>query len=83
MPHTDSTARMSDSLHIEALLAEARYARQRYDLYKAKMYGLHPTTLTRLRELERMREGADARLRRARAQEEHPPAAESGQPPLP
>ena len=66
--------RMSESRHIEALLAEARYARQRYDLYKAKMYGLRPTTLTRLRELERMREGADARLRRA--QEEHPSAAE-------
>ena len=74
MSRSGLTDRMSDSRHIEALLAEARYARQRYDLYKAKMYGLRPTTLTRLRELERMREGADARLRRA--QEEHPSAAE-------
>jgi len=80
MSRTGLTDRMSDSRHIEGLVAEARYARQRYDLYKAKMYGLRPTTLTRLRELERMREGADARLRRA--QEEHPPTAEAGHPRL-
>ena len=75
------TDRMSSAPQLEELLAEARYARQRYDLYKAKTYGLRPTTLTRLRELERMREGADARLRRAH--EEHPPTAEDGHPPLP
>lgn len=56
---------MSDSPRIEELRAEARHARDRFDLYRAKMYGLRPTTLARLRELERMREGADARLRRA------------------
>ena len=56
---------MSDSGRIAELRVEARYARERYDLYRAKMYGLRPTTLARLRELERMREGADARLRRA------------------
>jgi hypothetical protein len=66
---------------MEELVAEARYARQRYDLYRAKMYGLRPTSLTRLRELERMREGADARLRRAR--EEHPPPVEADHTPLP
>ena len=88
MSRTGLTDRMSDSRHIEGLVAEARYARQRYDLYKAKMYGVRPTTLTRLRELERMREGADARLRRAQEEhaptaEEHLPAAEAGQHPLP
>jgi hypothetical protein len=62
---------MTGSRRIEDLRAEARYARERYDLYRAKMYGLRPTTITRLRELERMHEGADARLRRA--QQEHPP----------
>jgi len=62
---------MTGSPRIEDLRVEARYARQRYDLYRAKMYGLRPTTITRLRELERMHEGADARLRRA--QQEHPP----------
>ena len=50
---------------IEDLRIEARYRRERYDLYRAKMYGLRPTTLARLRELERAHLGADARLRRA------------------
>jgi hypothetical protein len=56
---------MTESRRIEELRAEARYARERYDLYKAKMYGPRPTTMGRLRELERIHEGADARLRRA------------------
>ena len=62
---------MTGSRGIEELRAEARYTRERYDLYRAKMYGLRPTTITRLRELQRMHEGADARLRRE--QQEHPP----------
>jgi hypothetical protein len=62
---------MTDSQRMEQLRAEARYARERYDLYRAKMYGLHPTSINRLRELERIHQGADARLRRA--QQEHPP----------
>ena len=60
---------MAGAPSIEDLLAEARYHRHRYDLYKAKMYGLRPTTMTRLRELERAHQGAEARLRRA--QQEH------------
>jgi hypothetical protein len=60
---------MSDSGRIAQLRVEARYARERYDLYRAKMYGLRPTTITRFRELERMHQGADARL--CRAQQEH------------
>jgi hypothetical protein len=51
---------------IEELAAEARYARQRADLYRAKTYGARPTTPARMRELERAAEGAEARLRRAR-----------------
>jgi hypothetical protein len=62
---------MTGSPRIEELRAEARYARERYDLYRAKMYGLRPTTITRFRELERIYQGAAARLRRA--QEDHPP----------
>lgn len=50
---------------IEELRAEARYRRERYHLYRAKMYGLRPTTVARLRELERAHQGAQARLRRA------------------
>jgi hypothetical protein len=59
---------MAGAPGVEALLAEARYQRHRYDLYRAKMYGLRPTTMTRLRELERAYEGAEARLRRAQQQ---------------
>jgi len=56
---------MSGSGRIAELRVEARYARERYDLYRAKMYGLRPTTITRFRELERIYQGANARLRRA------------------
>jgi len=56
---------MAGSPRIEDLQAEARYHRARYDLYRAKMYGQRPTTMGRLRELERAHQGADARLRAA------------------
>ncbi len=51
---------------LEQLAAEARYHRQRYDLYKAKMYGLRATSHSRLRELQRSCEGAEARLAAAK-----------------
>lgn len=57
------------SPRIEALRAEASYHRERYDLYRAKMYGLRPTTITRLRELERAHQAAAARLRRAQQEQ--------------
>ena len=53
---------MTDTPHIADLRAGARYARERYDLYRAKMYGSRPTSVTRLRELERVHEAAQARL---------------------
>jgi hypothetical protein len=56
---------MADSDQIAALRADARYARERYDLYRAKVYGPRPTSMVRLRELERVSEAADARLRHA------------------
>jgi hypothetical protein len=52
---------------LEDLRIEARYWRERYDLYRAKAYGPRPTTPARLRELERTSQGAEARLRRAEA----------------
>lgn len=70
-PSDDQAARAEaravtpESSRIEDLRIEARYRRQRYDLYRAKMYGVRPTTLARLRELERAHQGADARLRSA------------------
>jgi hypothetical protein len=51
--------------------AEARYARERYDLYRARVYaGSRPTSLARLRELERATEYAEARLRHAQTGDE-------------
>jgi hypothetical protein len=61
---------MPGSERIEDLQAEARYHRERYDLYRAKMYGARPTTMARLRELERAHYGAEARLRRAQQERE-------------
>ena len=49
------------------LEAEERYARERYQLYKAKAYGSRLTSAGRLRELERMSMLAKKRLDRARA----------------
>jgi hypothetical protein len=51
---------------IETLEAEARLARDRCRLYRARSYGPRPTNPARLRELERIQEGAEARLQRAR-----------------
>ena len=56
---------MAGSERIEVLRAEARYHRERLDLYRAKMYGLRPTTMGRLRELGRIHRGAEARLHEA------------------
>jgi hypothetical protein len=49
------------------LAVAARYARERYDLYKAKTYGPTMTSFSRLRDLERARDLAETRLRRAQA----------------
>jgi hypothetical protein len=59
---------MADSPAIEDLLAEARYRRHRYDLYRARMYGPRATTLTQLKDLEHAVQDAESRLRRAQQQ---------------
>lgn len=56
--------------HLEQITAEARYHRQRFDLYRAKTYGPRPTSQTRLRELQRICEAAEARVAAARAARE-------------
>ena len=48
------------------LEAEARYARERLDLYRAKTYGPRATSPTRLRDLEREAARTATRLRRIR-----------------
>jgi hypothetical protein len=55
--------------HLDDLRAEAQHARQRYQLYKARAYGPRPISQTRMRELERISVGAEARLRAAEADE--------------
>jgi len=55
--------------HIDDLRAQAEYARQRCQLYRAKAYGQRPTSPVRLRELERTWEQAQTRLRAAEAEE--------------
>jgi hypothetical protein len=55
--------------HLDDLRVQARYARERYDLYKAKVYGPRPTSPARMRELQRESERAEAGLRAAQAEE--------------
>jgi len=52
---------------LRELEAEARYARERYQLYKARAYGSQLTSRGRLRELERTAKLAKSRLERAKA----------------
>jgi hypothetical protein len=53
---------------LNELEAQAQYARQRYDLYKAKAYGPRLTSPSRMRELEREASRTEANLRFAKAQ---------------
>jgi hypothetical protein len=52
---------MSDRL--DELRAQARFHRERRDLYRARTYGPRETSPTRLRELERAATLAEERLR--------------------
>ena len=51
----------------ERLRDEARYRRERLDLYRARLYGGRAANQSKLRELQRASDGASARLRRAEA----------------
>lgn len=51
--------------HLEQLRAEARYRRERLELYRAKAYGPRATSTVRMTELTREYELATARLERA------------------
>jgi GAF domain-containing protein len=55
--------------HLEDLRAQARLARERYQLYKARTFGQRPTSEERLRELQRAYEQAEERRRFAEAEE--------------
>jgi hypothetical protein len=59
----------------ERLRDEARYRRERLDLYQARLYGGRAASQAKLSELQRASDGAAARLRRAEAKA--PPARPS------
>ena len=52
---------------LERLRDEARYRRERLELYRARLYGGRAASQGKLRELQRASDGAAARLRRAEA----------------
>ena len=58
----------TSAARLDELQAQALYARQRYDLYKAKAYGPGLTSPARMRELEREASRTEANLRFAKAQ---------------
>jgi hypothetical protein len=49
----------------EELRNEARYRRERLELYRARLYGGRAVSQSKLRELQRASDGAAARLERA------------------
>lgn len=57
---------MSEPVRLEELRAEARYRRERYDLYRARAYGPRTTSPARVRDLHRAWEAAEDRLQAAR-----------------
>ena len=61
---------------LEQLRDEARYRRERLELYKARLYAGRARRQDKLRELQRASDGAAARVRRAEAQDSahRPPA---------
>ena len=60
-------SRQTSTRPLAELEAEARYARERHELYRAKAYGPRWTSAGRLRELERRSKLAESRLDRAKA----------------
>jgi hypothetical protein len=62
-----ATRTAAEAQRLEQLEAEAKYARERFDLYRAKTYGPRPSNPTQLRKLQEASKYAEARLERARA----------------
>ena len=64
--------RTSEPTSVARLRMDARYHRERFELYRAKTYGPRATSLTRLRELERAYLEVAERLARAEQQQSVP-----------
>jgi hypothetical protein len=56
------------SLRLDQLRAEARYHRQRVDLYRARLHGERAVNPARLEELQRAADTAAERLRQAKGE---------------
>ena len=65
--------------HLDDLRAQARHARERYQLYKARTFGQRPTSEERLRELRRAYEQAEERRRFAEAEAQRARSGREGQ----
>lgn len=65
---TSSATARSTAARLDELQAQARFARERYDLYKARTYGPRLTSPSRLQELERESERAQASLAFAKSE---------------
>jgi hypothetical protein len=57
----------AEGRRLAQLEAEAKYARQRFDLYRAKVYGPRSSNPTQLRKLQEACKYAEARLERAKS----------------
>jgi hypothetical protein len=75
-PGPEHRLRLSATVELARLEAEATHARERLQLYRAKTYGPRATDPSHLRELERVSQLADRRLGRARADYKAPNANE-------
>lgn len=63
----DPHGRIPSGADVRLLEADARYARERASLYRARAWSRkHPTSDQRMRQLENAAESAATRLRRAR-----------------
>jgi hypothetical protein len=78
-----SAAAKDRTAGLAELEADARYARERYQVYKAKAYGSRPTSPGRLRVLKQRSMFATRRLDRARADGEPRPRPGSAARPRP
>ena len=69
-PRPVPTSRERDAAaELERLEAEASYHRDRLALYNARVITARPSSPARLRELQRVSEGADARLAHAKRED--------------
>jgi hypothetical protein len=74
----DQSSSPASAARLDELRAQARYARQRYELYKARAYGPRLTSPARLEELQRECARAEASLRFAETER-----GRAGAPPAP